>query len=259
MALGVPGLALAAAGGLWAQAKRAANAPLPQFQDLDPSGRYGAAHGDPVRMVVLGDSSVTGPGLSHGSLVWIARLADRLPWDVELVSVARGGSRVRDVLRHQHADAVMHRPDVFVLAVGANDALHGTTARQYARDLGPLLDGLTAVAPVATLGIGDLSVIPRVPPTLRPVLARRSATIDRTHAAVSATRAGVVRVPVSTLSDGHFRDLGPDLFSPDRFHPNERGHHLWAGLFLPYVRAALSGGAGDRIDLRDHHPTAALT
>lgn len=252
VALGVPSLALAAAGGLWAQAKRAANAPVPSFNDLDPSGVYGAPQGAVVRIVVLGDSSVTGPGLGHPSRVWVARLADRLPWNVELVSHARGGSRVRDVLRHQHPAAVMERPDLFVLAVGANDALHGTTARQFGHDLGPLLDGLRCVAPVATLGVGDLSVIPRVPPALRVLLARRSAAIDRAHAAVSATRGNVVRVPVSELSDRHFKDLGRDVFAPDMFHPNERGHDLWAELFAPFVREALQHAASNVVELRDH-------
>ena len=237
--LAVPGLALATAGGVWAEVRRAANAPLPRFVDHDASGRYGREGSTPVRVAALGDSSLTGPGLGHGSHVWLARLVDGLPYDVELSSHARGGSRVADVLRRQAPTAMLERPDLFVVAVGANDAIHMTPSRQFSWQLGFLLDQLRAVAPVVTLGIGDLSVIPRVPRSLKPALSRRSAAIDRVHRRVAERREGVVRVPVSELSDPHFRRMGPDMFVEDLFHPGREGHQLWGDLFRPHVYHAL--------------------
>jgi lysophospholipase L1-like esterase len=239
VALGVPGLAVATAAGLYAQVRKVANAPLPRFSDLDPSGRYGDVGGPPLQVTVLGDSSLTGPGLAEGAHVWIAQLADRLPRDVHLRCLARGGSRVRDVLLRQAPAALVDRPDLFVVAVGANDAMHATPTGRFVRDLEALLEVLRAAAPVVTLGIGDLSVIPRLTPTLRPLVARRSATIDRLHASVSSGRERVVRVPVADLSDHHFRRVGRPLFVEDLFHPNRHGHGLWAQLFEPYVRRAL--------------------
>ncbi len=250
IAIGVPGVALATAGGLWAQVRHVANAPLPHFDDLDASGSYGRRSATPVTVAVLGDSSMTGPGLSRGDLIWIARLADRLPWRVEVRSHAKGGSRVRDVLERQLPSAVLDPPDAFVVSIGANDAIHGTPTRTFARQLEQLLDQLSAVAPVVSLGIGDLSVIPRLPRTLRPVVARRSAVIDRAHKLVAADRDHVVRVPVGKLSDPHFRRHGTDLFADDLFHPNHHGHELWADLFLPYVQRALLGPASPVVDLR---------
>lgn len=253
IALGVPGLALAATAGLVAQVRRVANAPLPHFPDGDPSGRYGSTTGKPVRVDVLGDSSVTGPGLDDGAHSWIAQLSDMLPWSVDLRSHAVGGSRVRDVLLRQAPRTLIDPPDLYVLAVGANDALHATPARRFARDLEALLELLRAVAPVVTLGIGDLSVIPRLPPTLRPLVARRSSSVDRLHAAVVAGRDRVMRVPVSQLSDPHFRSGGRELFVADLFHPNRHGHALWAQLFEPFVREAVGewvlGAGRTAIDL----------
>lgn len=238
--LGVPGLALATAGGMWAEVRRAANAPLPQFEDNDPSGRYGPHAGAPVSIAVLGDSSITGPGLEHRSHSWIAQIADRLPWSVQLTSHAKGGSRVRDVLTRQAPAAVVEQPDLFVVAVGANDVIHLTSARQYGQDLAKVLHLLSGVAPVVTLGIGDLSVIPRIPWSLRAALARRCVAVDRVHATVTRRIADVVRVPVAALSDPHFRAAGRDIFVEDLFHPNRRGHALWADLFGPYVSDALA-------------------
>lgn len=259
IALGVPGVALATAGGLWAQVHHTAHAPLPRFGDLDPSGRYGSGEGSPVRLTVLGDSSVTGPGLEQGQDVWIAQLADRLPWPVELTSVARGGSRIRDVLDHQIGAAIDSRPHAVVMAVGANDAIHGTPARTFHRQLGQALDQLAALAPVVSLGIGDLSVIPRLPLTLRPVVAHRAAVIDRTHALAVADRERVLRVPVRKLSDPHFRRWGRALFADDLFHPNHHGHRIWSELFLPYVHRAVLDGAGAPVHERRLLRRAAAT
>ncbi|MFN7150927.1 MAG: SGNH/GDSL hydrolase family protein, partial [Microthrixaceae bacterium] len=264
--------------GLWAQVRHVANAPLPHFGDLDPSGRYGddagrddaSWDGDagrrPLRLAVLGDSSMTGPGLSSPADIWIARAAAALGRPVELRSHARGGSRVRDVLEQQVPTLVEEPADLVVVSVGANDAIHATSLRSYARTLDRLLDRLAGVAPVVSLGIGDLSTIPRLPRTFRPVVARRSAAIDRAHTLVTADRDRVVRVPVSKLSDHVFRDRGSELFAADLFHPNRHGHSLWAELFHPYLERALDqhgqdvgapGGAdGAVVDLRTPMATA---
>lgn len=252
IALGMPGLALAAGAGLWSQARKVANAPLPKFDDHDASGRYGALEGTPIRIDALGDSSMTGPGLAHGSHVWIAQLADLLPWRVELRSHAKGGSRVRDVLLRQAPRSLADPPDLFVLAVGANDTLHGTPRPLFSRDLEALLELLRTVAPVVTLGIGDLSVIPRLPATLRPIVSLRSAMVDRWHQEVTSGRDGVVRIPVPELSDHHFRVGGRRLFTEDLFHPNREGHAMWAQLFEPFVSSAMSDrGSATTVDLRD--------
>ncbi len=226
------------------------SAPLPHFEDHDPSGEYGDPHGMPVRVGVLGDSTVTGPGLREPSGSWIAQLVDRLPWNVELCSHAKGGSRVRDVLIDQAPQAVVDPPDVFVVSVGANDVMHATPTRQFRRDLEATIEVLRAAAPVVTLGVGDLSIIPRMPVALRPLAAKRCVTIDRIHDDVVTNRSGVVRVPVAELSDPHFANADLSWFTPDLFHPNELGHKLWADLFRPYVHSALDT-AVSVIDLRN--------
>ena len=248
MALGLPGVALATAGGVWVQARRVAHAPLPHFEDLDPSGTYGLVrHGSnrPLRVVALGDSSLTGPGLGHVSETWIAQVAAAQSGPVELRSFARGGSRVADVLAHQLPSALDLGADVFLTSVGANDAMHGTPSVAFRRNLRSLLTSLAEVAPVVSLGIGDLSVIPRLPRSLRPIVSLRSSTIDRLHRQVTADIDGVTRVPVPELSDPRFRAGGVQLFSPDLFHPNAAGHRIWAELFAPYLAATLAATIAD--------------
>lgn len=232
----MPGLAIATGAGLWVETHRVASAPLPHFEDLDPSGTYGDPTAPELTMTVLGDSSVTAPGLGSGAESWIAQLAAGLPRCTTLRSFARGGSRVRDVLEGQLDPALASGAEIFVVAIGANDTLHGTSTRRFRADLDQVLGELSCRAPVVSLGIGDLSVIPRIPVSLRALVRWRCGVMDRIHGEVTERHARVVRVPVREVADPSFAVARSELFTADQFHPNGFGHALWAALFQPFVR-----------------------
>ena len=135
----------AVVGSLWVQAHRAAHADLPDFDDLDLTGYYGTARDvtpDPVRVAVLGDSTLTGPGLAHARHVFVAHAADSLRAGVHLTGHAVGGSRIGDVLMHQLPAVLDQRPDVAVVSVGANDAIHSTPLAQFERDFRAVVGAL---------------------------------------------------------------------------------------------------------------------
>lgn len=240
-------LPAAAVWGLVMQAYRAARAPVPMFADLDASGEYGAGEGPPVRVAVLGDSTLTGPGLDGGAEIFVAQAAARLPHRVRLEHHAVGGARVHDVLHRQLARVLAEPPAIAFLSVGANDVIHGTPIRRFARDLQVVLMTLAAVG-VETLacGIADLSVLPRVPRTLKPLLAARSAGLDRRHERVVDAMDGAMRIPPDRLTNPLFRTWGAALFTADRFHPNATGHGVWAEACFPFLAAAVGRAATRR-------------
>jgi lysophospholipase L1-like esterase len=240
-AAGVPFAAMAAAGTVAAQFWYVAHRPLPSFTDLDPDGVFGPDSAPEVRMVLLGDSTVTGPGLESRDDLWCRQVARRLANDVRirLVSLAAGGSRVRDVLVTQVPEAQALRPDVVVVSVGANDAMHGTRLRRFEADLDALVDAFgEAGTDVVLAGIGDLGNIPRLVHPLKALATRRSRQFDRAHARVAARHDHVVKVPVADLTDEQFR--ARDVFCPDLFHPNCAGHTVWAEAAYPFVAEALT-------------------
>ncbi len=237
--MGVPGLAIATGAGLWMETQRVARAPLPHFEDHDPSGTYGDPSGDGLAITVLGDSTITAPGLESGKDSWIAQLASALPRRTTLRSVARGGTRVRDVLTEQVEPALDTQPDLFVVAVGANDALHATPAHRFRSDLSQVLAELSRQGLVISLGIGDLSVIPRFPATLRPLVRWRCGVLDRMNEKACEAHDRVVRIPVHDIADPSFSLARSELFTEDMFHPNTYGHTLWAALFGPFVANVL--------------------
>ena len=172
----VPALPVVAGAFLAGQVYRAAHRrDLPSFPNQDPSGTFGDTDAPPLRIVALGDSSVTAPGVEDLDNVWVRRIARTLAerYRVELVSLAGGGSRAGDVVQGQLEEAVRLRPDVASVSVGANDVLRGVTARSYARRLAIIVDRLASSgAAVVVWGMGDLSSIPRLPPALRRIMSR---------------------------------------------------------------------------------------
>ena len=211
---------------------------LPYLPDQDPSGRFGDPALPPLRITVLGDSSVTAPGVVPLDACWARRVAAHLSdrYRVELISVARGGSRVEDVLDGQLGDALATDPDLAWVAVGSNDALRGTTVarfeEQYAEIVSMLAD---AASSVGCSGIGDLGTIPRLPTLVRGVARVRARSFDNAIARVVAGHHRA-RKTESWGPQWAMFDTDVSTFADDLFHASARGHGLFAELgVIPVV------------------------
>jgi lysophospholipase L1-like esterase len=244
----------AVVGGLVAEALWTVRRPLPSLTGLDASGTIPgatAAERQALVVVAMGDSTLTGPGLTDPGQIWLRRALERLarPQPIVFHSLAEGGSRVADVARRIDA-ALAIRPNIVVVAVGSNDALHGTPTRSIRKlldaVLGQLLD---EVAVVAIANVGDLGSIPRVPPPLRSILQARSRAVRSVIEDVVESHDRAILLDV-TPADETLR--AREAFLADLFHPGEVGHQAWADAALPGLRAAFERlSAGDAaVDLR---------
>ncbi len=214
---------------------------LPSLPNQDPSGVFGNPSAPLLRIVALGDSSITAPGVEDLDNVWVRRAALDLARHnrVELISLAVGGSRIRDVIEGQLQAAVDLAPDIAVVSVGANDAIRGTPVRRFRRDLDHVLGRLESSAgSIVVMGVGNLGTIPRLPRSLRPYLTRRSKVFDAISIQAVVARPHSVKVhtrgPISTAFDDR------SLFAADMFHAGDAGHVIFAAEALPAFHAALA-------------------
>jgi lysophospholipase L1-like esterase len=240
-AAGVPMAAIAVAGAVAAQFWYVAHRPLPSFCDLDANGVFGPDTMPEARVVLLGDSTVTGPGLESCADLWSHQVARRLALEhrIRLLSLAVGGSRARDVLVGQLPDALTLEPHLAVVSVGANDATHATPLRKVEADLDAIVAAFGKIGTgVVLAGLGDLGNIPRLVHPLKGLASRRSRAIDRVHARVAARYGHAVKVPIAQRCDEFFRSA--DAFCPDLFHPNRAGHAVWADAAYQVIAAALA-------------------
>jgi lysophospholipase L1-like esterase len=237
----VAALPLAAAAIVAAELVRAAvRRDLPSFTNQDPTGSFGDPSAPRLRIVALGDSSITAPGVEDLDDVWIRCISQELAsrYRVELISLAVGGSKARDVIEGQLTEAERLAPDIACVSVGANDALRGTRLGRFRRELDEIVSRLEAAgAAVVLYGMGDLGSIPRLPPTLSRMATRRSEEFDRVCRRVAVAHPRTVKVHTRGRIITAFRD-DPSLFAGDLFHACGRGHALFAEEAMPAFAAA---------------------
>ncbi len=246
-AVAAPPAALAAAGlGLVGQVLFAAHRPLPAFGHMDCSGCEGTATGSTRRIVALGDSTLTGPGLARVDEVWLRQAMRQIAGHrrLEVISLAAGGSRAHDVLVHQVPR--LHIPetsfddlpiDLAVLSVGGNDAIRQTSLRSFRRDVHGTLVAMRAVArTVVVAGLPDLGLIPRAPQPLAVVLSARGHRFNRILLEEARTT-GARYVPGWCATEALVGTT--ENFAPDLFHLSASGHARMARIAAPIMAESL--------------------
>ena len=175
-----------------------------------------------VLYVALGDSTAQGIGASGPERGYVGLLARRLRATagrpVQVVNLSRSGARVHDIVVEQLPRLAGLAPDLITVAVGSNDLAQYDAAR-FRADVDALVSGLPPGAVV-----GD------VPWFMHGGTGRKSGEA----ADYVASRAGSRGLPVARLHramrERGWRSMITD-FAADWFHPNDRGHRVWADAF----------------------------
>lgn len=223
------------------QIAHAALRDLPSFEGLDPSGAFGDDSLPPLRMLVVGDSIVTAPGLADPDEAWPRLVARHLVtrYSVELTSLAEGGARSQDVLELQVPQAMTSRWDITIISVGSNDVLHLVPIWLYSRRLDQIAERLGACSEVVILfGVGDLGSIPRLRFPVDRIASTAGRIADWAHRR-TAERHGLPKVDQWRLTTAAFNS-GLHMFAPDLFHPSAMGHQAWADALIPTVDEAIA-------------------
>ncbi|MGB5186085.1 MAG: GDSL-type esterase/lipase family protein [Acidimicrobiia bacterium] len=232
---------LAIGGVLTAQMVQAIQRPdLESLTDQDPSGTFGDPALPRLRMIALGDSTITAPGVEPLDDAWVRRTAIHLSdrYYVELVSVAIGGSRISDVRDGQVHRAIVLGADLAVLSVGGNDALRGTPVSRFEASYDQVVRTMIEAFPaVAVCGVGDLGAIPRLPALAQGVARVRGRAIDHAIGRV-AFRYGVPKSRAWGPEYASF-EHEPALWAGDLFHASADGHAIYADATNPLVDEAL--------------------
>lgn len=199
----------------------------------------------PVRMVVLGDSIACGQGADRIAERPARRLVRALAergYAVERRVVAVSGSR-SSALAGQVDQTLPWRPDLAVIIIGANDLTHRVSPWEAARDLGSAVRRLRETGcDVVVAPAPDLSVVPGVPPALRPVVQAGSALLRSRQVAAVRAAGGHVADPGNATSAAFAADRA--LFSADSFHPSGAGYAVIAENLLPTVLEVLARRSG---------------
>lgn len=240
------GFAATAAIGLEVLVAQAIAASRREYASADSApaidGRFGDPDDPPLHLMMLGDSTAAGVGVTRAEESVGGHLARLLAAErryVQLSGVAVSGSRVGD-LGPQVSRALLAKPDVAVVLIGANDATHGTAQRK----LRPALVGAirrlrSAGVPVVLGACPDLGAARAVARPLRDLLAAYGRIVADVETQ-AARREGAIVVDLAGTTGPAFRAEPGATLSSDAFHPSDAGYDLWARALLPGLREAIA-------------------
>jgi lysophospholipase L1-like esterase len=219
---------------------------IPQVVSPPPraDGMFGAHFGgEPVRLVVLGDSSAAGYGAEGPSETFAAAVAaglsEQLRRPVRMRCLAVVGAESKG-LPPQVEVALRQRPDVAVICIGGNDVTHRVRIPIAVQHLVLAVRMLRAEGVEVVVGTcPDLGTIRPIQPPLR-WLARRWSRQMATAQTIAVVEAGGRTVSLGDLLGELFYAEPDRMFSLDRFHPSGAGYLAAAQAVLPTVVAALT-------------------
>ncbi len=206
-----------------------------------------AGEGEPVRLLVIGDSSAASVGIARTDAGIAAVLAEMIARDTGRPVIWRAAgfnSATAQQLRDHVVPNLKWEPWTHVvLSVGTNDAKNFHTVPRFKKDFGGLLYALAARFPGARIiwsPVVDMTRVPALPSLLARILEIRAQAINAMAARLCFERGAV---PASRLPIEDPR-LG---FSSDGFHASKAGYRAWAEHLLPLIElsapAALASGS----------------
>ena len=209
--------------------------------ELAPSPNGDA--GVPIRLAVLGDSTVAGVGSPTAEESLPALIAQRVAAGAgRAVRVTgHGVSGARTATIAQQLEGVDGGVDAIVVIVGANDATHATPWPRFRGELEALLAATAARAPVTVLaGTPRFHRNPIIPEPLRSFVDRYSGLLRGQQRAAALATDGVRFVDLAAEASPRFLGV-PEATSVDGFHPSPIGYGFWADALAPSVVAGLAG------------------
>ena len=208
-----------------------------------PDGVYGYdLPGQPIRLLVIGDSAAVGYGMTSAEATPPAMLglglAHVMDAPVEVRSRAVVGAQTSELMQ-QIAQVDGWEPHVAVIVVGTNDVTHQVPPKTSARLLGEVVRHLVAGDCEVVVGTTpDLGSVRPIMQPLRSVARRWSRNLARKQT-VAVVGAGGRAVSLGDLLGNLFTENRDIMFGLDRFHPSETGYANMVSVLVPAVAASL--------------------
>lgn len=197
--------------------------------------------GEPVCLIVLGESTVAGVGVNtydkamacQTALVFGEKTCRSISWH----AVGRVGMMVKDLRREYLHKVASMKADIIMLSLGVNDALHMRSPRTYYREMNGLVRELNILfknIPIVIAPVAPLGYFPGIPQPLRYVLGLRARVLDRAAARVPDFWNNVYHCPTPTESE-----LIKACFARDGFHPGPLGYAILGNILGGFLSDSL--------------------
>lgn len=201
-------------------------------------GVAGAGQGEPLRLLLLGESTVAGVGVEAQQDALSGQLGEALAeclgrpvhWQALGVNGITAVQACEELLPRAPG-----RVDLVVLVFGVNDTTHFSSRRAWQRALNRLAEHFVAGnAQVAFTAVPPIEHFTALPRLLRWVLGRRARLLD-----LDLRRLAQRRAHVYCDLDLQFAD---EYLAEDGYHPSARGYAVWARALAQRLRSGCTLG-----------------
>lgn len=197
--------------------------------------------GKTLTYVVMGDSTSISQGSDYEkgyALASARHLA--LHRKVTFVNTGISGATTKTVLDDQLKKAASYKPDVVLIAVGANDTTAFTGADSIKDSAQKIIDGLKKANPnvhIIMTRSPAMDSVTRFPFISKWVMGLRTKQVNAVFETI-IEKNHVTLAPIAEKTRAAFL-ADPTLTAPDNFHPNARGYALWTPVIIGAVDEAL--------------------
>lgn len=192
----------------------------------EPSG-IAAAHlpGEPLRLLLIGESTVAGVGVAHfdqslASCLAVA-MAERLGRPVRWRACGENGITAPQAQERLLPRVLAESADLALLVFGVNDTTHLTASKRWLQSLAGMADALgERGCRVAFSAVPPLQHFSALPWLLRQLMGWRASLLDRELRGL-AQRLDAPHCALDLPFEAHY-------LAEDGYHPSALGYRQWA-------------------------------
>lgn len=185
---------------------------------------------EPMRILVMGDSTAVGAGAYDPADTTAGRLGSKYP-DADIENISRNGMQLAELSeRVTTLVGTMNRKyDLMLIQIGANDVTHFTALESVRSLLSNIVDEASTHADrVVILSSGNIGLSPVFHFPISAILSKRNRDVRAIYIEEVSKRPNVYYVDL-------YRDRKDDMFSKDidryyaadHFHPTSDGYAVW--------------------------------
>lgn len=196
----------------------------PRFSPADGPSYGSSGHGNPARLLAVGDSIIAGVGATVLSRALVGQTAEAISSSlrccVSWQAHGASGYTSAKILQRLVPNLPDGPADYIIVSVGVNDITGLTSLRKWRENLSLLLENLRTHSPdaaIAVAGMPPLHGFPLLPQPLRAAFGMRGRIFDDAARSVVARFPNTVHVPLDF-------DPEPHQFALDGYHPSEESY-----------------------------------
>ena len=193
--------------------------------------------GPALSYAIMGDSTSISQGSDYNDGFAAASITHlSKEFTVRSINTGISGATTEEVRTDQLATVLKFKPDLVLLASGANDTTHFVRAETIRNSLQFIIDELRNVNPkvkIIVTASPAMDSVTRFPHGAKQLMALRTSQVNAVYNEL-ISKNNLVHAPIAEKTrDAFIAD--PTLTAADNFHPNKRGYALW----IPVINDAV--------------------